>query len=67
MASFESRRYAFAIGLFGLLAIGLQACREDEQNRPLSFDKGTYIGAPDTALSPEEVDALVQRTAGPQI
>jgi len=31
----------------------LGACREDEQGRPLGYNKGNYAGKPDTALSDE--------------
>lgn len=46
------------------LALATQGCREDEQNRPLTYDKGTYQGQPDQRLSPEQVDTLRQRSAG---
>jgi hypothetical protein len=29
----------------------VQGCREDEQNRSLTYDKGSYQGQPDQALS----------------
>jgi hypothetical protein len=45
------------------IALMTQGCREDEQNRPLLYDKGTYEGQPDQALSAEQVDALRQRSA----
>jgi len=37
----------------GVVAAGmaLGACREDEQGRPLKYDKGNYAGKPDTELS----------------
>lgn len=46
------------------IALVAQGCREDEQNRPLTYDKGTYQGQPDEALSEEQVEALRQRSAG---
>jgi|Tabmets5t2r1_1033131.scaffolds.fasta_scaffold233329_1 hypothetical protein len=57
---------ATSIGIWlAIAAIGLvaQGCREDEQNRPLLYDKGTYQGQPDPALSEQQVDALRQRAA----
>lgn len=36
-----------------LCGMALSACRSEEQGRPLRFEKGTYGGAPDTALSEE--------------
>jgi hypothetical protein len=43
------------------IALVAQGCREDEQNRPLFYDKGTYQGQPDPALSDQQVEALRQR------
>ena len=44
------------------IALAVQGCREDEQNRPLLYDKGSYRGQPDAPLSDEQVDALRQRS-----
>lgn len=49
-------------GLAALVA--LAGCREDEQERPLSYSKGTYQGAPDTGLPDATLEALRQRAAG---
>ena len=46
------------------IALVAQGCREEERNRPLSYDKGTYQGQPDPALSGEQVEMLRQRAAG---
>ena len=46
------------------LAIIAQGCREDEQNRLLIYDKGTYQGQQDEGLTEKQVDALRQRSAG---
>jgi hypothetical protein len=46
------------------IALVAQGCREDEQNRPLFYDKGTYQGQPDPALTDQQVEALRQRAAG---
>jgi hypothetical protein len=67
MASFIGRRRWLRFGIAGLLVLAVQGCREEEQGRVLSFDKGNYIGAADAKLSPDQVEALTQRTAGPQI
>jgi hypothetical protein len=50
---------------FAIVGIALvaQSCREDEQNRPLTYDKGAYQGTTDEALSDEQVDTLRQRSA----
>lgn len=54
-------------GLWSILAVAalvaLTGCREEEQNRVLHLEKGTYAGAPDTELSEEkrrELDARAQ-------
>jgi hypothetical protein len=49
---------------FAILGVALvaQGCREDEQNRPLMYDKGVYQGQQDEALADEEVDRLRQRS-----
>jgi hypothetical protein len=47
-----------------VLVLALQACREDEQNRPLVYDKGTYGGPADEKLEQDQIEALRQRTAG---
>jgi hypothetical protein len=44
-----------------LLAAGLAACREDEQGRPLSYEKGVYAGQSDEPLSEEARRQLDQR------
>lgn len=41
--------------------VAVSACKKEEQGRPLSFTKGTYGGAPDTALSEETRRALRAR------
>ena len=50
-----------------VLVLTLQACREDEQDRPLVYDKGTYLGQVDEKLDQDQVDALRQRAAEQQI
>jgi hypothetical protein len=47
-----------------VLVLALQACREDEQDRPLVYDKGTYQGQVDEKLEQDQVEALRQRAAG---
>jgi len=44
-----------------VLALGLGACRESEQGRPLSFQKGEYQGQEDTALSDAQLRELQHR------
>ena len=45
------------------IAVVAQGCREDEQNRLLIYDKGTYQGQQDEGLTEKQVDALRQRSA----
>ena len=62
------------ITLACLVAVGasLGACREDEQGRVLLYDKGVYLGKPDTPVSQQARRALsirIQRQnelTGPQ-
>jgi hypothetical protein len=41
----------------------VQGCREDEQNRPLRYQPGTYLGEPDPPLDDDQVDTLRQRAS----
>ena len=47
-----------------LVAAGflLGACREEEQDRMLLYEKGVYLGQPDTRLAEETREALRQRS-----
>ena len=45
------------------IALAMQGCREDEQDRPLTYDKGVYRGQPDQALNEQQVETLRQRSA----
>jgi hypothetical protein len=46
------------------IVVAMPGCREDEQNRPLTYDKGVYQGRADHVLDEQQVEALRQRTAG---
>lgn len=50
-----------AVLLAVALAGGLSSCREDEQGRPLTYEKGVYGGAEDQPLPPGTDQALQQR------
>ena len=39
----------------------LSSCAEEEQNRLLSYEKGTYLGPADQSLSDEQVRKLMTR------
>ena len=45
-----------------VVALALAGCRESEQGRVLLFEKGSYLGKPDTAISEEARRALRQRS-----
>ena len=57
-------RRVTAIVALASLAVVVQACREDEQDRPFVYDKGTYGGPVDEKLEQDQIDALRQRAAG---
>jgi hypothetical protein len=44
------------------MAIATSSCREEEQGRLLSYEKGTYLGKADTALSAEQLSELANRS-----
>jgi hypothetical protein len=44
------------------VAVGTSACREEEQGRPLNYDKGTYLGKADTSLNSEQLRELTSRS-----
>ena len=50
--------------LFALTAVaaGLSACAKEEQNRVLSYQKGTYLGKTDQQLSADQLRALINRS-----
>ena len=39
----------------------LSSCAEEEQNRLLSYEKGTYLGPADQSLSDEQMRKLMTR------
>lgn len=45
------------------LALALTACDESEQGRILHYEKGTYMGKPDSQLTEEQRDELRARTS----
>ena len=48
--------------LSALLVLGVSACRKEEQNRITLYQKGTYLGKADTALSADAVRNLENHT-----
>jgi hypothetical protein len=61
-------RTAIGIWLLGALAAGLllQSCREEEQNRPLLYEKGSYLGEPGPPLEEQQVEQLRYRARNQQ-
>lgn len=59
----EQRRLKGLTALFGVIvaAFALQACREEEQDRILLFEKGVYLGEPDQELDEATREQLRQR------
>lgn len=47
-----------AVSFAGFL---VTACDEAEQGRVLRYEKGTYLGQPDSELSTDQLDELRQR------
>lgn len=49
--------------IFGVIAllVGLAACRESEENRPIKLEKGNYQGPADQALTEEQQRELRAR------
>ena len=45
-----------------VVAVGLPACAEEEQNRVLSYEKGTYLGKTDQQLSKDQLRTLINRS-----
>lgn len=44
-----------------VVLLALSGCREDEKDRVLNYEKGTYLGPPDTELNAETLHELRQR------
>lgn len=44
-----------------ILALGLGACRESEQGRPLAYEKGVYLGPQEAPLSEAQLRELQRR------
>jgi hypothetical protein len=65
----QSRRYRRGVLIAALAASVLlvEGCREEEQDRPLVYDKGTYQGQPDQQLAQDQIEALRQRATRQQM
>lgn len=49
--------------IFAIAAVvtAISSCAKEEQNRLLSYEKGTYLGKADQSLTPEQVRNLMAR------
>ncbi len=55
------KRYFVYVPISFLFFLGLTACQESERDRVLRYDKGTYLGAKDQSLGPEQLQSLQSR------
>ena len=51
----------FKIFALVTFAFALSSCAEEEQDRLLSYEKGTYLGPTDQSLTEEQVRKLMAR------
>ena len=65
LAAFIGRLPLSMVGLGCVLLVA--GCREEEQDRPLVYGKGTYQGPADEKLEQAEIEALRQRAARQQM
>ncbi|HAE09492.1 MAG TPA: hypothetical protein DCG26_04995 [Alphaproteobacteria bacterium] len=55
-------RKFFILFALTVVATGLSACAEEEQNRVLSYKKGTYLGKADQQLTEDQLRTLINRS-----
>jgi hypothetical protein len=63
-------RPIIAVAAFVTAGVLLAGCRAEEQGRELLYNKGTYSGPEDPALTPKQIDELnarVMMQGGPDI
>lgn len=51
-------KIALIVGSIAVIGLAISACRQEEQNRPLSYNKGVYGGKQVQKLSKEQVREL---------
>lgn len=49
------------VALAAAALAALAACRPEEQGRPLTYEKGVYLGAADTELDDQTLSSLRER------
>lgn len=57
----RARNFTLAVAALLCAAFTLSACEEDEQDRILRYEKGTYLGQDDKPLDQETLDELRSR------
>lgn len=60
----DTTRRSVRAGVLALTAVGLLtlgACKESEQNRPLTYEPGVYLGQEDEPLADGMLDQLRDR------
>jgi hypothetical protein len=62
-ASSQALKRVGLVAVMAALAVTLGACRQEEQGRPLYYEKGVYQGQPDTKLTDEQLRELQYRGA----
>ena len=45
-----------------VVSVAMSSCREEEQGRYLSYEKGTYLGKTDTSLNSVQLGELTGRS-----
>ena len=58
-----TRKIFILFSLIGL-SFGLMACTEEERDRVLRYEKGTYLGNADQRLSQDQLRQLMLRSNG---
>ena len=53
----KAKNLLLILTMLAVCGVAVSACKKEEQGRPLRFEKGTYGGASDTALSEETLDS----------
>jgi hypothetical protein len=61
MNGLSKARWALLLGCLLVVGLAASGCRKDEQNRPLTFEKGSYQGKPDQKLTKDQLSELRQR------
>ncbi|MEX0923195.1 MAG: hypothetical protein WDZ84_10500 [Rhodovibrionaceae bacterium] len=62
----RTAKAAIAAAILVSMGLSLSACDEDEQDRILRYDKGTYLGEPDDPLDQGTLDELRNRARNQQ-